>query len=324
MRPETRDRVSLLVADLRASPFVQSLRAVVVTGSAARGEEIVIDGLPRGDIDVMVVTDSTSLRLGRSIDRVVRRHAAAGVEGGRVPIRTLERHRTLINFEAKHTGVVVFGDRALLERIPLDKPSDIARWEAVRLLCNRLFEHLKLAAGLTSPDMCTGKSYEALAEAYLILENRYRPTFAARRSELREREPLSAVDNLNEKVLSVLDWRAGRASSPRTSHTTALRDLLIGLEDVMGRYLGMQGPIPVQFQRLQRRERHLAHRLYWLGKTAVSGRPQFGALRVDPVVALWSDGFRVLAAGPAQPETASRLVIAWRSCPQIFSATTEP
>src|SRR5581483_11688732 len=105
----------------------------------------------------------------------------------------------LLNYEARWTGRVIEGDPRVLEAIPMTHAADIPRWEAARLLFNRLMEHVKLLAGTASPPAVVQKSYEALSEAYLVIERRYRPSFRERLEEVRAR-PLACDDELGSKL----------------------------------------------------------------------------------------------------------------------------
>ena len=156
----------------------------------------------------MVIARSPSYRLDRTraVERVIARHAARGIEGGRVPVGTL-RYATLTNYEAGRAGVVVDGDAEVLGRIALDRAEDIPSWEAVRLLANRLFEHLKHRAGSIAAEDAVRKSYEAIGEAQLVLEGRYRPSFRDRATEIRRLPLDSPVAGASERYLEAADSR---------------------------------------------------------------------------------------------------------------------
>ncbi len=226
MHPEVAYRVDAFVEDLRGSPAGGDVLGVVVSGSAAREEERWVDGRLESDIDVMVVSRSSPLRLDRAaaVQKVFAAHADANVEGGRVPAATLD-YATLANFEARRRGVVVDGDAALLDRIRLAEPADIPAWEAVRLLANRLFEHLKHRGGIASGHSATVKSYEAIGESQLVLERRYRPSFLERVGEMR-RQPLACpVPRAQELYIAAVEQRQGLPTPVDATPEQALADL---------------------------------------------------------------------------------------------------
>jgi predicted nucleotidyltransferase len=316
---DVRKRVEAFVADLRDSPVTQNVLTVVIVGSASRGEQWPATDRRNSDIDVMVVTRSSSPLLGRRIARILEPHHASGLEGGQVPLATLSRHRTLINYEARWSGCVVDGDAAVLTRIPMRGPDEIPHWEAVRLLLNRVMEHVKLRSGSTTPETVAQKSYEALGEALLVLERRYRPTFRDRLDEIRE-QPLATSAELNAAVVRALERRAyGRDAHEPQAVDEALSDLYAGLDFTLTRYLGTERPIRAQLDHLGRRHRHILQRLYWaaVGPFPASLSPR--ALREDPSIGVWRAGLDVLD-GHQPSGRAQALVHTWARCPQILDA----
>ncbi len=318
MRDAIRERVMEFVRDLVASPARDDVLAVVVSGSAARQEERWVDGVLLSDIDVMVISRSSRLRLDRSrtVEAVIGRHLNHNIEGGRIPVSTLN-YLTLANFEARHRGVVVYGDPDVLLRIPMEEPSQIPAWEAMRLVANRLFEHLKLRAGATREDAAVLKSYEAIAESQLVLEGRYRPTFHERTIEIEHSALHSPVTDAGAHYAAAEAIRRGASSSTLdASPSKALRDLHLQLTatmvalDLPGETLGQR------FEALERREFHLAQRVYWtargVGRADGRHRPT-----IDPILQVWKAGIRGLSGNITETES-SALVLLWQQCPQIF------
>ena len=91
MDPRIRARVADFLADLDRDPVAADVLGVVVSGSAARGEEVWRGGELLSDIDLMVLTRRTSPRLITAIDAVIGRHRQAGIDGGQTPLRPLAR-----------------------------------------------------------------------------------------------------------------------------------------------------------------------------------------------------------------------------------------
>jgi hypothetical protein len=321
MRPEVREAVAAFVRDLTGSRVGRQVLAVVVAGSAARGEELVHDGITGTDIDLMVVCPTRSPLHARAIARVLGRHARAGIDGGLVPVSSFVRHRTLTNYEARHGGQVAYGDPRILDRIEMSGPADIGRWEAPRLLFNRCFELLKLRAGLADEAISVMKAYEAIGEAELVAENRYVASFAGRARAL-EDDPAGLGPDLAQRVLSAHRYRTGASDSPPATAAQARRDLGDALDRAMARYLGRDVDAAAGLKILMREERNLVHRAYWTAAQAARGNaPSARFLRNDPCLLLFAEGLRALHTAPDRRD-ASALIDAWTRCPQILGSPT--
>ena len=316
MNSEIERRVDRFVEDLRAAPVSRDVEAVVVAGSAAREEERWVDGRLASDIDVMVISRSSPARVDRTraVQRVVATHAGAGIEGGRVPMSTL-RYASLANYEARHGGIVVDGPPAVLRRIPMQKPSDLPVWEAVRLLANRLFEHLKHHAGMISAEATVLKTYEAIGESQLVLEGRYRPSFRERVDEMRRMPLEGAVRDASTQYAACEPFRRGQARIDLTP-AQALPDLLAQLDAAFVAFHGARGSLAGHLGALARSERHLSQRAYWLAIAAGRGDPGY-LPNVDPIIRLWGAALDALK-GRTVAKDADRLVRLWQQCPQIL------
>jgi len=311
--PAVQERVAAFVADLDRSPVAPHVLGVVLSGSAARGEEIWRDGQLYGDIDLMILTRHTDPRRTADIERVMAPHRAAGIDGGPVPLGPLARHHTLSFHEARANGVVVHGDIDLARLIPARNPADLPLWEAIRVLANRLVEHVKLADGRAPAHRVAAKSYEALAEAYLIGEHRYRPSYRARLDELVSAPPQAPPGVVAGMVAALRNRLDG---GPDLHDTEAARaHLLDGLATAASRYTGKSGPAGQQLAWLARRERHWTHRLYWLARSLRRGR--LCAVGVDPIIGVWQRTVDAVTIGSTVDER-RRLLDDWRACPQIL------
>jgi hypothetical protein len=303
--PAVQQRVAAFVADLDRSPVAPHVLGVVLSGSAARGEEIWRAGELCSDIDLMVLVARTDPRRIADVERVMAPHRAAGIDGGPVPLGPLRRHHTLAFHEARANGVVVHGDVDLARLIPDGDPADLPRWEAVRVLANRLVEHVKLAEGRAPAHRVIAKSYEALAEAYLVLEGRYRPSYAERLDELLK-EPPDAPEAVVAGMIAALRNRL-EDGPDLTDPGLARAHLVDGLATAASKYTGKDGTAGEQLVLLGRRERHWKHRAYWLALMLRQGR--IPTVRVDPIIHVWQ---RALAF------ERRRLLDDWRACPQIL------
>lgn len=309
-------RVDEFLTTLERSPVAEHVLGVVVSGSAARGEEIWRGGQLISDIDLMVLTRRTSPRLIARIDELIQLHRHRGIDGGQVPIGTLGRYLTLSFLEAGANGVVVRGDADLDDLVPATPAASVPVWEGVRVLANRLVEHVKHAEGLIDAERVVAKSYEALAEAYLVAEGRYRPSYTERLAEIERRSP-DAPPPVVAGMTAVLRARLGLAAAPDIAVPQARADLVDGLGRVAAAYTGAAGDAAAQLATLARSERHWRHRLYWAAVLGRQGRWADVRAAVDPVLLTWQ---RALALHPDSSTSAQRQAVLrdWRACPQIL------
>jgi hypothetical protein len=320
MRPEIEDRAGKFTRALQSSKLAADVLAVIVSGSAGRGEEIWSNGRLASDIDLMLVTRRTNPRLTHALAALMDPYRDDGIDGGPTPLTSLHRFRTLAFYEARATGVVVWGSHQLDELLPLVLPEDLPRWEAVRVLANRMFEHLKAMSGQAQPVGAAAKSYEALVEAGLTLEGRYRPSYRQRLTELTENPPSLLSPQACEAAIAVLRARLEHLPLRTPPADIARRDLLAGLHDALESYLEANGSLAELLALLARKERHWRHRLYWaMTKPRQASHP----LRADPIIGLWQQAATALAR-PTTAGSARTLVDSWRACPQILHGAESP
>jgi hypothetical protein len=320
MDPRVKDRVEEFLADLDRAPIARHLLGVVVSGSAARGEEIWAGDELVSDIDLMVLTRRTSPRLIAGVERVIAAHRHRGIDGGAVPLGPLATYLTCAFYEARCTGVVVRGAIDLASAIPPIGPAELPVWEGVRLIGNRLLEHVKYDTGLITADRVVAKSYEALAEAHLLVERRFRPTYAERLAELERRAPAAPTDAVAGMVAVLrarLDHAAPeQARAGRTPDVATAREHLIdGLARVGARYTRRPGDATAQLRTLARTEWHWRHRAFWTVVLARQGRWAEVRPSIDPIIDVWGRALKLITVGNGDP---AKLLEDWRACPQIL------
>jgi hypothetical protein len=182
------------------------LDAIVLTGSAARGEATVRRvqagwEFP-GDCEFILVfkPGETLVKPGRIVeikdeisDRLMRLCIFCPVGLSPVHPGYLQRLGPHINtFELKQSGSVVWGDPNILAMIPDWSASDISREDAWRLVCNRMIEQLSAAGEslrptsnpLLGPDYQTVKLALDLATSFLIFCGNFAPSYQERSSLL--------------------------------------------------------------------------------------------------------------------------------------------
>lgn len=129
--------------------------------------------------------------------------------------------------ELKACGQVVWGDSEVLFHIPRFSASDIPLEDAWRLLCNRMVEHLGVAAALphrpaTPPQGLhyhTVKLCLDMATSFLVFSGAYEPTYRRRAMRLRQLAANTASElqwpfppgPFVERVSACTDWKLGAA-----------------------------------------------------------------------------------------------------------------
>jgi len=322
MDPRVRERVDEFLETLAHSPVSRHVLGVVVSGSAARGEEIWQGERLLSDIDLMVLTRRTSPRLIAQIDDLIGLHRDRGIDGGQVPLRPLARYLTLAFFEARATGIVVRGRLDLRRLIPDIDPARLPVWEGVRVLANRLIEHVKHDEGRIDTERVVAKSYEALAEAYLVAEGRYRASYAARLSEI-ERQPPAAPVDVIAGMTRALRLRLGLPTSGVADVMIARAHLVNGLGRIGAAYTGSLGLAGAQLAHLVATERHWRHRLYWAALLARQRRWRDIELSADPILRIWQRTLALVSRAASGAER-GELLRDWRACPQILVTRRPP
>jgi len=175
-------------------------------------------------------------------------------------------------------------------------------------------EHVKYGAGLIPAERVVAKSYEALAEAHLLVERRYRPSYAERLAELERRAPAAPAEVVAGMV-AVLRARLDHARLSDVDVEAARVHLVDGLGRVGARYTHRPGGAAEQLRVLARTEWHWRHRLFWAAVLARQGRWRDASLSVDPVVDIWRRALRLVTEGSGD---AGQLLRDWRACPQIL------
>lgn len=208
--PSTRDIEEAVVcatAELAVASFPRGLRAVVLTGSLARGEGTWLCDGPRfrlaGDVEFLLVFEEgaklprleAAAKVAASIEA---RLAGGGIEAhvGLSPVRpaflrNLQPH--IFAYELVSHGRVVWGDADVLALVPLFHSADIPLEDAFRLLLNRMIELLEplCEVPLDGP-LPAIVQYRAvklsldMATSFLLFERKYETTYRARAERLQE------------------------------------------------------------------------------------------------------------------------------------------
>lgn len=199
--------------------FRPQLRAIVLTGSMARGEGTFIkrpDGWETlGDCEMVLIFEShqplPAMRqvtdVQAEIERQLKRRGIA-CSVGMSPVHpsylvNLQPH--IYAYELRNCGRLLWGDPNVLALIPAFSPGEIPLEDAWRMVCNRMIEQLVGAAEgsqtalvlRTQADYKTIKLCLDLATSFLLFCGEYAPTYEARSARLKLlSEKASSVDGL--------------------------------------------------------------------------------------------------------------------------------
>lgn len=198
----TENIISHEAAVLATRRFGSRLRAVVLTGSLARGEGTFraaanhVRGL--GDAEFLLAFhDNRRLPNTSSIngfradletalrDRGIVLHVGASAVS---PAYFRSLPAEIFTFELSTFGQVISGDPRILDLIPKFSRDQISKQDAWHLLCNRILELLEIAGEIERPvedsqaalQYRTCKLYLDMATSFLVFHGSYQPTYRGR------------------------------------------------------------------------------------------------------------------------------------------------
>ncbi len=196
-----RETVAATVAHLG-----QRLKAIVLTGSAARSEATVLrltNGWSfLGDCEFILVFQPREVlpeseKLSEIHTEIESRLLQLGIACpvGLSPVHPSYLARLgpqVYSFELKERGRVVWGDPNILTLIPACSADDIPREDAWRLVCNRMIEQLSVASNTPrpSPELTLRPDYRTvklaldLATSLLLFCGEYAPSYQERSARL--------------------------------------------------------------------------------------------------------------------------------------------
>jgi hypothetical protein len=186
--------------------FGDRLRAVVLTGSLARGEETVkIEAGYRrvlGDAEFLLIfhegvglPNSAAIQaLQKDVEQAVeRQQIRCKIELSAVhPIYLQRLPKHVFSYELRSNGRVIWGDLTILSQIPAFRSQDILWEDAWQMLCNRLIELLENPADFAGEGIDrtgplhyrTAKLCIDMATSLLIFARAYTPTYRGRERNL--------------------------------------------------------------------------------------------------------------------------------------------
>lgn len=231
--------------------FGTRLRAIILTGSMARDEEIVVSHGPGdkvlGDAEFLLVFDENIPLPGAGTieplciqlqEELHRQAIICPISIAEIHAEFLSRLRPhIFSFELRENGKVLSGDTTVLSLIGRFEKGDIPRGDAWRLLSNRIIEQLAIIASLSdvadplpiAAFAQTSKLVLDSATSLLVFVGHYAPNYRRRQELLsnwaayaQPTVPFSPA-TFAHTVASVTRWRLGESSE----HPTATFEFLL-------------------------------------------------------------------------------------------------
>lgn len=237
VRPDPSQTVQAVIATEMAAvcreAFGRDLRAVVLTGSLARGEGSLVrrEGAwhLRSDAEfIILLRDTAPLTadagaLGQQArSRLAAQdiHCAISASLAHADYFT-SLYPHIFAYELRTCGQVVWGESDALLLIPAFDVSDLPREDAWQMLNNRTIEFLEARAGNDAAELSyrTIKLNLDMATSLLVFLGAYRPGYAARATRLHEianeKPALGPIDlkELSDRVDVCTGWKLGESSS---------------------------------------------------------------------------------------------------------------
>jgi len=187
-----RDLYVLCNKILKLAPW--NIIAILLAGSLSRGEGTTIKKgnqvhvLSDYDLEVIVrVYDPLFIRRANRLEK----NSSLNVRIGIIPAFSLKSLKLIQMYELKKKGLLLIGNRDVLNQIPMDSPKDIPLLEGVRRLLNGIIDMIEAIRyenikGKLSHNQVhkliysSSKAYLACCSALLTLIGEYRPTYRDR------------------------------------------------------------------------------------------------------------------------------------------------
>ena len=220
-----RDLYNLCNKILKLSPW--NVIAILLAGSLSSGEGTIIRNGNNvhvlSDYDLEVIVRFYNPIFVRSLNKL-EKESSLKVRIGVIPAFSLKHLKLIQMYELKKKGLLLLGNREVLNQISMDVPSDIPLLEGIRRLLNGIIEMIEALnyddIGSKISDRqshrliySSSKAYLACSSALLTLIGKYRPSFRDRCKlfnkffkvcfkELREKFP-----DFPEKVQKALNFK---------------------------------------------------------------------------------------------------------------------
>jgi len=138
IRDQLNTSVKIILHHLRKKPL-----GIILCGGFGRGEGTVIkDGQqvkPVNDYDLLIVSAENQIDTQKIGEQITRTLGIKLVEVGVISPDELRRlPPSQWAYDLKYGSCVIFGDKDVWQLIPEISPKDIPKWEAIKLLCNRM------------------------------------------------------------------------------------------------------------------------------------------------------------------------------------------
>lgn len=312
----------------------KNVSSIVIVGAMARGEETVINNEIVSDLDIMVVTKRLDPFFRQKVMAVIERYQKLlplKIEVGDMPYSNLRKQRSVALFEAKKTGMVIYGNAETLRNIRIDQSRDIPEWEGVRLVSNALFELLETFTRNKPPIYAISKAYLRIGEGYLIFKKRYRPTYKERFEEIKNLNDLRFVADFSKKSLISSEIKLNfRHDCGSLTLKETTQDLLRALNFFLSIFLNnFDLPLDKKFSILSYRLHDFRHSLIYFLENLRTRKLRPKLLFQEPCIVFWkeaadiltrNENVDILIRNESEMGRISRLVKDWERTPQYVLA----
>ena len=200
--------------------------------SVASGEQTFRQGTIISDTDIFIITKKWNpifqLRLARLVNKITC-DLDFKVTVGIIKIKDLKKNKDLEFYEAMKIGSVLWGNKDVFQNVPIKTEKEIPKWEGIRLLLNRAIDLTEALYGQDDSTYIIAKSYLAIAQAYLILNSRYRTSYKERLMEIQKKCDLTIFDNALEKIKLSTLYKTNQINALSLSKDEAREDFLKAL-----------------------------------------------------------------------------------------------
>lgn len=265
-------------------------KAIIWSGGFPRGEATYIQKRLLNDLDLFVIDPFNPFLLC-----LKKLEGWKKLKQGKVKVSVslsapylLKNHKTLTNYELT-TGKVIYGDPGIKNIIKVNS-KNVSKFEGLRELFTRLLALQDTDRSKLELDHLAAKTYIACADSYLLLQNKYHPSYKEKRARAKETK---MPQKLKEKALKAYEFKTSQRESVNFSIQEARKELMVCIKHYLDSYI-KEGEGPCEkLKVLQKRvPKNFLLNLYFYYKLQNELNPKFSTVlfhfnMVDTYLALW-------------------------------------
>ena len=289
-----------------------------------RGEETV-QGKILSDLDLLVVSKFSNPLLSRrlkAIEGFYNAKLSFHVNIGCMALRVFKKNKSLLLYETKKEGHVIYGEPTVLDCISMNSPADIPKWEGVRLLFNRFFELLKAKVFDEDISYPMVKAYLAIGEAYLVFDGRYTTTYKGRLEEI-QRKSMYPVSKLLEKFVLCSKYKLNLVSSLNNlSYDETMSDLVEAISYFLKFYSATNHAsleqVELTLNTLSKTLYTPTHAAVFFTKKILAGQFDGHVIFREPCIDVWIKGIQLVNECPMDGVHAAQIISDWETAEQPY------